>query len=542
VISSIKISNQDEAVLFQETDTYFTLLETKNLSNISWIEKVNSKMVSLVPLRENNKLIGVIVCGFNKFPDFKKTDLQRLDKFADRIAVALAAAKREEKLTYQANYDNLTGLPNRQHLMDRFNQAISTAEYENKSIAFLFIDLDRFKIINDSHGHATGDKLLIAAADRIRSIVHNTDIVARYGGDEFAALITNIKEAKDVENIVKRIISKLSEVFHIDNYEQVIGASVGISIYPKDGDNWEDLLQKADIAMYKAKQKSRGTHLFFTDKMHDDIREKTEIEADLYHAQSNNELYLQFQPQINIQTGNISGAETLIRWNHHTKGEIRPDKFIGCAEENGLIFPIGSWVIRETLRQCEKWHMGHKAIPKIAINISPKQLRHENFMPEVEELITDFDIGPTTIEFEITESLFINDDPYTLNILNRLNQLGISIAIDDFGKGYSSLSYLKNLPVQTLKIDRLFIKDLNRNDNSMAIVKAIIAMGQALNKIVVAEGIETIEQLEILRELGCDRAQGYLISRPKLANEVFDFTQSAIIYLGKFRDSLKAIS
>jgi len=283
-------------------------------------------------------------------------------------------------------------------------------------------------------------------------------------------------------------------------------------------------------------------HLFFTDKMHDDIREKSEIEADLYHAQDNNELYLVYQPQINIQTGNISGAETLIRWKHPTKGEIRPDKFIGCAEENGLIYPIGSWVIREALKQCENWHIGHNSMPKISINISPKQLRHENFLPEVEELISDFEIGPTTIEFELTESLFIDNDPHTLSILNRLNQLGISIAIDDFGKGYSSLSYLKNLPIQTLKIDQLFIKDLNRNDDSIAIVKAIIAMGHALNKIVVAEGIESIEQLEILKELGCDYAQGYLISRPKISNEVFDFTQSAIIYLGKFRESLKSVS
>ncbi len=532
----------DDAILFQDTETYFTLLESENLKDIPWMKLINTKLISFVALKEKDKLIGSIVCGFDEFPKLYKNDILRLEKFVERITVALSATKREEKLSYQANYDSLTGLPNRQHLVERFNQAIKKADYNKSKVAFLFIDLDRFKVINDSQGHATGDKLLIAASDRIRSIVDSVDTVARYGGDEFAAVISNVTNINTVAEIAKRIINSLSEVFYIDNYEQIIGASIGISVYPRDGNNWDELLQKADIAMYKAKQRSRGIHLFFTDKMQEDIRYKAEIEADLYHALDRDELSLVYQPQIDIESGKVTGAETLIRWNHSKKGAIRPDKFINYAEDNGLIIPIGNWVIRETLRQCERWQYEHNALAKIAINISPKQLRHENFMTEVEELVSDFDIGLTTLEFEITESLFINDDPHTLTILHKLNELGISIAIDDFGKGYSSLSYLKKLPVQTLKIDRLFIKDLNRNDNSIAIVKAIIAMGHALNKVVIAEGVETIDQLEILKELGCDRAQGFYISRPKQADDFYDQSKTEIIHLEKIRAKIKSIS
>jgi len=539
---SVQITQQDEEILFKDTNTHFPIAKSDHYSEIEWMEKVDTKIISMVPIREKNILIGCIVCGFNTFPDLKKPDLKRLEKFVDRVAVALSAAKREEILTYQANYDSLTRLPNRQHLMNRFDHAISMAEHNNSKIAFLFIDLDRFKIINDSQGHATGDKLLISAADRIQSSIGNIDTVARYGGDEFAVIIPEVSDIKNVAKTAETVIHRLSEAFYIDNYEHLIGASIGISVYPKDGNTWDELLQKSDIAMYKAKQNGRGKHLFFTDKMHEDIRDKAELEADLHHAIERNELFLVYQAQIDAKSGDITGAETLIRWNHGTKGAIRPDRFISYAEDNGLIFPIGSWLMRETLRQCEQWQLEHHTIPKIAINISAKQLRHENFMSEVEELITDFDIGSTNLEFEITESLFIHDDQYTLDTLHKLNRLGISIAIDDFGKGYSSLSYLKKLPVQTLKIDRLFIKDLNRNDDSIEIVNAIISMGHALNKIVVAEGIETLEQLEILKELGCDRAQGYLISRPKTAEEFYDYSKTAIIQLDKSKSGLKIVS
>lgn len=539
---SVNITTENKDILFKETDTYFPIAKREQYAQIEWVNLIATDIISIVPINEKEALIGCIVCGFNSFPKLKKPDLERLEKFVDRVAVALSATKREERLTYQANYDSLTGLPNRLHLMNRFDNAIGASERNKNNIAFLFIDLDRFKVINDSQGHATGDKLLISVADRIQKCINNADTVARYGGDEFAIIIPNVSSTKDVEKTAETIIQRLSEPFYIDSYEHLIGASIGISVYPKDGNTWDELLQKSDIAMYKAKQAGRGKHLFFTDKMHEDIRDKANLEADLHHALEKNELHLVYQPQIDAKSGAITGAETLIRWNHSTKGTIRPDKFISYAEDNGLIIPIGSWIIRETLKQCEQWQLSHHTIPKIAINISAKQLRHEKFISEVEELITDFDIGSTNLEFEITESLFINDDDYTLSILHKLNKLGISIAIDDFGKGYSSLSYLKKLPVQTLKIDKLFIQDLNKNDDSIEIVNAIISMAHALNKIVVAEGIETEEQLEILKELDCDRAQGYLISKPRSSHEFHNFSKTKITQLANDTTGLKIVS
>ncbi len=451
-------------------------------------------------------------------------------------------SKREERLFYQANFDDLTGLPNRQQLIKRLQNSITDSIHEKKQFAFLFVDLDRFKVINDSQGHAIGDKLLIAAGDRIKSCIRSTDTLARYGGDEFGVILSTINNSNNASITAAEIIKRLAEIFYIDNYEQIIGASIGISVFPSDGNTWEELLQKADIAMYKAKQKGRGRYLFFTDTMQENIREKAELEADLFHALERQELYLVYQPQIDIASGDISGAETLLRWNHRNKGHIRPDRFISYAEDSGLIVQLGSWAIREAIKQCEKWQIEHQALPKLAVNISARQLRHENFFANIEALVSDFDIGTTILEFEITESLFLSDDKHTMRMLDQLNKLGICIAIDDFGKGYSSLGYLKRLPAQTLKIDKYFIKDLNSDKDSIAIVKAIIAMAKVLNKNVVAEGIETIEQLNILKDLGCKHAQGFYISKPKIASEFLDYSKTAVIQLDKRRSSFKNVS
>ena len=294
--------------------------------------------------------------------------------------------------------------------------------------------------------------------------------------------------------------------------------------------------------MYKAKQNGRGRYLFFSDTMQEDIVEKSQLEADLFRAIEQEELYIVYQPQLDIKTGQISGAESLIRWRHGIKGNIRPDRFIAYAEDSGFIIQLGMWILRQVLKQCEEWQLEHQTIPKVSVNVSSRQIRHENFIADIEELLSYYDIGTTHLDFEITESLLLSDDQIIIDKLHKLNQLGISLSIDDFGKGYSSLSYLKKLPVQTLKIDKLFIDDLCKDEESISIVKTIIAMSKSLNKTVIAEGVETAEQLSILKDLDCDKAQGYYISKPKLANEIIDYSNTEIINLEEFRATLKNAS
>lgn len=530
----VNIQKEDINILLDHTESYVCTLERNKLKTFDWLDSVHSNYITTIAIKQKRNTIALIIIGHQNLPQFNKESMEQLDNYTDRINVALNAIEREERLVKQANFDDLTGLPNRQNLIDTFN-TISTQQNGYQKVAVLFIDLDRFKIINDSQGHAIGDKLLIEASNRILTCVENKGFVARYGGDEFVILLPINIDSSFITDISKKIINQLSKLFTIDSYEQYIGASIGIALSPQDGNSWDEVLQKADIAMYKAKQRGRGKYLYFSDTMQADIQEKATLEADLFHALEKQEIHMVYQPQIDIATGQISGAETLMRWTHSTKGNICPDEFISYAEDSGFIIPLGIWAIRTVLKQCKEWQLKNHSLPKIAINISPRQLRHENFIAEVEVLISDFDINTTNIEFEITESLFINDDISIVNKLHHLNKLGISISIDDFGKGYSSLSYLKKLPIQTLKIDKLFIKDLVRDNDSVAIVKAIIAMAKTLNKTVIAEGVQTVEQLNILKEIGCHTAQGYFISKPKEAEEVMNYSKTAIISLEKFR-------
>jgi diguanylate cyclase (GGDEF)-like protein len=541
VFSSDKINVQinDINLLLNNSDSYIHTCERSKLKSVEWLSGVYSEYITTIAINHENKIIALIVIGHQFIPKLDKEGLRQLEKYTDRVNVALNAIEKEEKLYRQANFDDLTGLPNREHLIDIFNT--KTSETLNINIAVLFIDLDRFKVINDSQGHAIGDKLLVEAAERIKLCIKDIGVLARYGGDEFIVLLTINNDTSYVAKISNKIITELSNLFTIDNYEQYIGASIGIANYPKDGKSWNEILQKADIAMYKAKQSGRGKYLYFSDTMHKDIREKNILEADLFHALEKQEIYMVYQPQIYLATGEISGAETLMRWAHNTKGNIRTDKFITYAEDSGFIIPLGLWAIGTVLKQCEEWQLEERALPKIAINISPKQLRHENFIPEIESLISGFDISTTNIEFEITESLFLNHDASIVDKLYHLNKLGISISIDDFGKGYSSLSYLKNLPVQTLKIDKLFIDDLEKDKDSISIVKTIIIMAKTLNKTVVAEGVETVEQLNILKGLNCDVAQGYYISKPKLAKDVMKYSKNVIISLDDYRSTSSSL-
>ncbi len=533
----IDIDDKDICKLLDNTNSNVRTLERNKLHSIDWLINVHSNFITTIAIKQEQVTLALIIIGHQYIPKLNDEGVKQLDNYTDRVSVALNAIEREERLVKQANFDDLTGLPNRQLLIDTFYEM--TEKDNNKpKLAVLFIDLDRFKIINDSQGHVIGDKLLVEASVRIQSCLNDSAFLGRYGGDEFVIIYPTEFDTSHINDISNKIINTLSRLFTIENYEQSIGASIGIAVYPEDGNNWDKVLQKADIAMYKAKQKGRGKALYFSDTMQSEILEKATLEADLFHALEKQEIFMVYQPQINIATGEISGAETLMRWKHTTKGNIRPDQFISYAEDTGFIIPLGIWAIRTALKQCTDWQLENQALPKISINISPRQIRHENFINEIEALIKDFDIHTTNIEFEITESLFLNDDPSILAKLQHLNKLGISISIDDFGKGYSSLSYLKHLPVQTLKIDKLFIDDIQNEKDSLAIVNAIIVMAKSLNKIVIAEGIETVEQLNILKDLGCDIGQGYFISKPKPAHEVMNYAKTAIISLDNFRKNI----
>jgi diguanylate cyclase (GGDEF)-like protein len=533
----LNVTNEDIDTLLGHTDSYVRTQDHNKLKMIDWLKDIHSNYITTIAVKEKSKTSALIIIGHQFLPQLDREGMEQLDNYTDRVRVALNAIEREEKLIQQANYDDLTGLPNRQLLIDTFNQ-LSSKQNTSQKTAILFIDLDKFKIINDTQGHAIGDKLLKEASSRIQSCVNTDAFLARYGGDEFVILLPIENDTSNITNICNEIINQISKLFSIDNYEQYIGASIGVSLYPKDGNNWNDVLQKADIAMYKAKEKGRNTALYFSDSMQEEISEKASLEADLFHALEKQEIYMVYQPQMDIATGEIVGAETLMRWKHGSKGNIRPDKFISYAEDNGYVIPLGIWALRNVLQQCSDWQLENQSLPKISINISPRQLRHTSFINEVEAIISDFDMHSTNIEFEITESLFLNNDVNILDKLHHLNKLGISISIDDFGKGYSSLSYLKHLPVQTLKIDKLFIDDIHKDDQSLAIVKAIIVMAKSLNKTVIAEGIEKVEQLNVLKEIGCDIAQGYLISKPKLAKDVMNYSKTAIINLDDFRDKI----
>ncbi len=532
----VNINDIDIDMLLDHTDSYVRTLERDKLNTFEWLDAVHSNYITTIAVKQDQKTTALIIIGHEYLPQLNKESMEQLSNYTGRVNVALNAIEREERLVKQANFDDLTGLPNRQLLSETFLKM--SQKNDNQKVAVLFIDLDRFKVINDSQGHEIGDKLLIEASARIQSCVDDIGFVSRYGGDEFVILYPFTIDSSHITNTANEIISQLSRLFTIHSYEQYIGASIGITVYPQDGRNWDEVLQKADIAMYKAKQKGRGRYLFFSDAMQADILEKASLEADLFHSIENQEVYMVYQPQINIETGDIYGAETLMRWEHSTKGHICPEKFISYAEESGFIVPLGIWAIQAALKQCKDWQLEGHSLSKLSINISPRQLSHENFISEVEMLISDFDIHTTNIEFEITESIFLSDNANILNKLHNLNKLGISISIDDFGKGYSSLSYLKNLPVQTLKIDKLFIDDIHKDKESVAIVKAIIVMAKSLDKTVIAEGIETVEQLNVLKTLGCDIAQGYFISKPKLAKEIMNYSKTAIINLEDFRNNV----
>jgi diguanylate cyclase (GGDEF)-like protein/PAS domain S-box-containing protein len=419
-----------------------------------------------------------------------------------------------EQIHHLAHHDALTGLANRLSLQGRLEQALASAKRDDKHVAVLFIDLDRFKDINDSLGHHIGDHLLIEVANRLKTRVRDTDVVARLGGDEFVVVLTNI-DTSAVAMWTDKILGSLDKTYYIDNYELNVSASIGVAISPEDGDDMNTLMKHADAAMYHAKGAGRNNVQFYTRSITQASLERIELGHAMNRALDQRQFVLHYQPLIEFASGNIISLEALVRWQHPDKGLIPPDKFIPIAEETGFIEPLGEWVLHEALRQLAAWRAaGLASTLRMGINLSVHQLRMRALPETIADLLVQHQLESPDLELEITESVAMQNPQVTTEILGRLREMGIELAIDDFGTGYSSLSYLKLLPIHRLKLDRSFVRDIEHDPNDAAICSATIAMAHSLSLRVVAEGVETVAQRDFLGTLGCDILQGYLFSRP----------------------------
>lgn len=421
-----------------------------------------------------------------------------------------AQKEAEEFYERMAYYDFLTELPNRRNFEQKVREAIEQTSTKYDSFAVMFIDLDRFKNVNDSMGHEVGDRLLVAVGERLQKLVCSGAIVGRHGGDEYVILLPSIK-ATEAENVAKRIIEGLSNAFYIISSEVFISPSIGISIYPEDGKDYNALIRNADLAMFLSKEKSANNYRFFTADLQREFVEKTMLETELRKAQNKNQFDLHYQPQIDLKSGELKGVEALIRWHHPTEGTISPARFIPIAEENGLIVPIGQWVLETACLQAKEWQNNGFTPVQISVNVSIHQFKQRYFVEQVKETLMKTGLEPQYLNLEITESV-TSDVQNCEMVFRQLREVGINVSIDDFGTGYSSLSYLSKFPITHLKIDQAFVQDLSRSNR--AIIKTIISLAKNLDISVVAEGVETKEQAIFLKELHCDEAQGYLYSKP----------------------------
>lgn len=442
----------------------------------------------------------------------------------DRMAVSLEQQHEEiqrntEALEHQANTDALTGLANRNLLADRLEQALIYAHRAHRVAGVLLLDLDRFKVVNDSLGHGQGDVLLQTVAQRLKACVRDGDTVARLGGDEFVLVLADMAQVQDLLPVAQEILKALSEPVQLGSHAMTVCASLGISTYPRDGNSADVLIRQADTAMYRAKEQGGNAMAFFTPEMDDSMAERLRIEAGLRRALEHGELRVYFQPIVNLKTGKVTSAEALVRWQDPQRGLVPPVKFIGIAEETGLIIPIGNWVLQQACLQAKRWQdEGLGSIP-VAVNLSAQQFNAPVLDAHIQAALQAANCPPELLQLEITESMVIANADQAMQTMHRIRAMGVHLSIDDFGTGYSSLSYLKRFPVSKLKIDRSFVNDIHVDDNDKAIVDAILTLAHKLGLRTVAEGVETVEQLQYLQAQGCDECQGYLLAKPCPAQE-----------------------
>ncbi len=425
----------------------------------------------------------------------------------------------EERVRYQAYHDPLTGLPNRVSFAERMKEALARAKRNDNLLGLLFLDLDRFKLVNDSLGHDAGDQLLQVVAERIRATARESDMVFRMGGDEFTLILENLRHAEDAARLAQRLIDNVAHSVHLGEHETTVTVSIGIAIYPSDAENAEDLTKGADAAMYRAKQSGRNVYAAYTAGLRSNALERLTLESELQHALRNDEFELYYQPKVSIPHGRIIGMEALLRWNHPRLDVLPPDRFLTILEDTGLIVPVGEWVLISACKQNKAWQNADLIHTRISVNLSAAQFRDRSLVATVRGALEDSGLEPRFLELELTEGLLLTNTEQAITMMNELKEIGVYLSIDDFGAGYSSLNYLNRFPVDILKIDRSFIKDVLTNKKDAEITHAIAALAHALKLGLIAEGVESHEQLEFLRSQGCDEAQGFLFSRPVPAEE-----------------------
>jgi len=505
------------------------------LSYLKPLTKYGNSIFFISPIRDQENILGIICIGFCENIDIDHGQIEILTEICDRAAVAFSNANWEKKLFQQAHYDSLTKLPNRYLFQDRLEQEIERAKRNELNVAVLFIDLDRFKTINDSLGHAVGDDLLIAVSELLLKCARSHDSVSRFGGDEFTIIISelNYEEIKvQTEKLSTRILALMSKAIVVNDREFYISPSIGIAIFPCYANNLSDFLKNADTAMYEAKKVSTGCYQYYQKQQNKETLARLELENDLRQALEKDQFELYYQPKINLRNCMIYDVEALIRWNHPEHGLVSPNAFIPLAEEIGLITQIGYWVMRAACKQSKLWN--DKGIQlNIAVNVSVEQFRQPKLYENIIGILDETNVNPSTIELEITESLTIENFPKTIKLLNKFKDYGLGICVDDFGTGYSSMTYLQKIPINKLKIDKSFIDNIHLDDDTAAITKAIVSLAHNLSLKVVAEGVETKAQYDFLNAISCDEAQGFFLCRPlpesKLIQHILMYNSRAAI-------------
>ena len=493
------------------------------------IRDTKSQAIAIYPLLVRSEVVGELIFQSSNAGIFAPELLPLLQRMVDNLAFALENFERaderkqaEERINYLATHDGLTGLPNRVMFSQLLQSSIASSRRHDRKFALLYLDLDRFKIINDTLGHAHGDTLLVEMSRRFTEAVRESDVVARLGGDEFVVLLHEIEDDRQVAMVARKLLSAAIKPVNLRGHDCRVTASIGVAIFPADGDDEQTLTKNADMAMYLAKNEGKNDVRFYTKQMKGPSTERLMLEVSLQRAIEHNEFVIHYQPKRDLRDGSITGVEALLRWNHPDLGLLGPNQFIPLAEETGLIIPIGQWVLRNACQQNVAWQKQGLPPMSMAVNLSPRQFTDDGLLSTIDQVLAETGMAPHLLQLEITESMVMHDIERSIAVLNAIKSRDVQLAVDDFGTGYSSMALIKRFPVDTLKIDRSFVRDLPQDSEDKAIADAIIGLGRALGLRIVAEGVETAEQETFLRDHSCDEMQGYLFSRAVEPEEIVD--------------------